>query len=118
MVSPKIFNIVVDAVVRAVLLEVYGPQKSHHRFCWAAGEHCIVFYADDDKIVGRNPIWVQMIMTYTVRMFERVELQTNLGKTKLMLFTLGLIWGYQGTSSYMRRAKVEGARAEENQDKF
>ena len=53
-----------------------------------------------------------------VSIFERVELQTNLGKTKVMLFTLGLIWGYQGTSSYMRRAKVEGARAEENQDKF
>ena len=104
--------------VMVVLLDVCGPQEAQHGFGWAASENCIVFYADDDEIVGRNPIWVQMIMTDMVRMFERVELQTNLGKTKVMLFTLGLIWGYQGTSSYMRRAKLEGARAEENQDKF
>ena len=57
-VSPKVFNIVVDSVLRAVLLEVYGPQKAHHKFGWAAGEHCIVFYADNGRIVGRNPIWV------------------------------------------------------------
>ena len=30
-----IFNGVVDAVVRAVLLEVYWPQEAHHRFGWA-----------------------------------------------------------------------------------
>ena len=31
-VSLTIFNIVVDTVVRAVLLEVYRPQEAHHRF--------------------------------------------------------------------------------------
>ena len=81
-----------DAVVRVVLLEVYGPQKAHHISGWAAGEHCIVFYSDDDQIVGRNPIWVQMTMADMVRIFERVGL-------KVMLCTSGLIWGYQGTSA-------------------
>ena len=28
--SPMIFNIVMDAVVKAVLAEVYGPQETHH----------------------------------------------------------------------------------------
>ena len=34
LVSPTIFNIVVDAVVRADLLEVYGPQEDSHGFGW------------------------------------------------------------------------------------
>ena len=40
-VSPTIFNIVVDAVVREVLLEICGPQEAHHGFIWSAGEHNI-----------------------------------------------------------------------------
>ena len=44
-VSLAIFNTVVDAVVRAVLLEVCGTQESHHWLVWAAGEHNIIFYA-------------------------------------------------------------------------
>ena len=49
-ISPTIFNIVVGAVIRAILLEVCGPQEAHHGFFWAAGEHNIVFYADDGRI--------------------------------------------------------------------
>ena len=41
--SPEIFNIVVDAVVMVVLLEVCGPQEAQHGFIWAAGEHSIWF---------------------------------------------------------------------------
>ena len=33
---PTLFNIVVDKVVRAVLLEVCGSKEAHHRFVWAA----------------------------------------------------------------------------------
>ena len=39
-----------------------------------------------------------MNMTEIVRMFERVGLQINIGKTKVMLCTSGLIWGYPGDS--------------------
>ena len=81
-VSMTIFNIMVHIVVRAVLLEVCGTQEVHHRFGWSAGEHKICFYADDGRIAGRNPIWVQTILQAIVRMFERVGLQTNLGRTK------------------------------------
>ena len=115
-VSPNIFNIVVDAVVRVmvVLLDVCGPQEAQHGFGWAASENCIVFYADDKQIAGRNLIWVKMTMTDMVRIFDRVGIQINLGKTKVMLCTSGLIWGYLGTSAYMRRSMGEGSRAEDN----
>ena len=35
-VSPTIFNITVDAVVRVVLLEVCGPQEAQHGLGWSA----------------------------------------------------------------------------------
>ena len=108
-VSPEIFNIMVEAVVRAFLLEVYGPQEAHHVFGWAAGEHNIVFYADDGRIAGRNNIWVQTTLIAMVRTFERVGLQKNLGKTKVMMCNQGFIWVQHGTAAYKRRATGEGA---------
>ena len=82
-VSPTVFNIVLDAVVRAALQEVCGPQEAQHGFRWAAGE--IYFYADDGRVAGQNPIWVQTALTTMVRIFERVVLQTNLKKTKAII---------------------------------
>ena len=107
--SLKIFNIVVYEVVRAGLLEVFGPQESHHRFGWAAGEHNIVFYADNGKTAMSNPIWLQTTLKDMVSIFERVELQTNLGNTKAMVCTPGFIWVQQGNEVYKRRATGEGA---------
>ena len=49
---PMIFNIVVDAVVRAVLNLVYSPQEAHHGTGWTAGETNLVFYADAGRIAG------------------------------------------------------------------
>ena len=39
-VSLTVFKIVGDAVVRVVLLKIFGPQEEHHGFVWAAGENC------------------------------------------------------------------------------
>ena len=41
--SPMIFNIVVNAVVWAVLDVVCGPQEAQHGLGWAAGERNLVF---------------------------------------------------------------------------
>ena len=81
-VSLTIFNIVVDVVVRAVHWSYVDPQEAHHGFGWSAGEYNICLYADDGRISGRNPIWVLTNLKVLVRMFYRVGLQTNLGKTK------------------------------------
>ena len=92
-VSPTIFNILMVAVVRAVMLEVCGPQESHQGLVWAVSEHNIVLYVDDGCIVGSNPIWVNMTLTEVVRMFNRVVLLTNLDNTKEIMCTPGFIWG-------------------------
>ena len=39
---PTIFNIMVDAVVQAVLDVVCGPQEAHHGLGWAAGERNVL----------------------------------------------------------------------------
>ena len=67
--SLTIFNIVVDAVVRACMVEVCGPQEEHHSFGWVLGKHNIVLYEDDGLISGRNPLWVKTTLKAMVRMF-------------------------------------------------
>ena len=66
---PMIFNIVVDAVVRAVLDEVCSLQEAHNGMGWAVGEKNLIFYTDDERIVGRDHEWVQDSMTVMVAMF-------------------------------------------------
>ena len=102
--TPTLFNIIVDAVVRATLQDICRPQEAQHGFGWSAGEHNICFYVDDGQIAGRYPIWVQAALTTMVRMFERVGLQMNLDKTKAMICTPGFIWGQHGAEAYKRQA--------------
>ena len=67
--SPMIFNIVVDAVSRAVLEVVCGPQEARHGMGWAAGERNLILYADVGRIVGRDHIWLKEALTVTVAIF-------------------------------------------------
>ena len=68
LVSPMIFNILVDAAVRTVLEVLCGPHWLRHGMGWAAGEHNLVFYADDRRIARREHIWVQDALVVTVAM--------------------------------------------------
>ena len=88
-----IFNIVVDALVQLVLDEVCSPQEAHNGMGWVDGERNIVFYADDGRIAGKDPEWVQDALKVKVAMFRRMGLDANLEKTKLMVCTPRLIWG-------------------------
>ena len=97
--SPTLFNIIVDAVVRATLQDICGPQEAQHGFGWTAGEQNICFYADDGRIAGLDPIWVLTALTTMVRVFKRFGLQTNLNKTKAVICRLGFLWGQQGAEA-------------------
>ena len=101
-VSLTIFNIVANSVARKVLLEVCGPQESHQGFGWAAVEQ-FFFHAENDRIVGRNRIWFQTLLTATVRIFERVGPLKSIGKNKEMVCTPGFMWVQHGTAEYKRR---------------
>ena len=79
---PTIFNIMVDAVVQAVLEEVYIPQEAHHSMGWAVGEINIVFYADYGRIAGRDHEWVQDSLNVMVAMFRQMGLEAKLKKPR------------------------------------
>ena len=87
--SPIIFNIVVDAVVWAVLYVVCGPHEAKHGLGWEAGERNVIFYADDDRIAGQDHEWVQDALSVTVAMFRRMGLDTNIEKSKTMVYRPG-----------------------------
>ena len=67
--SRMIFNIVVDALVRAVLGVVCGPQEARHGMGWLEVESNLVFYADDVSIAGSDHICIQDALMLTVAMF-------------------------------------------------
>ena len=106
--SPMIFNIVVDAVVRAVVVVVCGPQESHHGMGWVVEERNLVFCTDYGRIAGRDHIWLQDALMVKVEMFSRVDLETNLEKKKLLVCTPGYIRGKWSEDVYKRRATGEG----------
>ena len=97
---PKISNIVVDALVRVVLLEVCRSEEAYQGLSWATGEHNIIFYVDDGRIVGAQYHLSPENLAAVIRMFNMAVLLTNHGETKAVLCTPIFIWGQQGTSAY------------------
>ena len=103
-----IFNIVVDAVVQAVLEVVCSSHESQHGMGYAAGERKLFFYADGGRIVGREHGWVHDALAVTVAMLCRIGLEANLEKTKAMVCTPKFIWEKWGETAYKQRATGEG----------
>ena len=90
---PMIFNIVVDAVLRATLEVVCAPQEAGHGMGWATGERKLKFYAENGRIGGRDHIWVQDALPVSVDMFQQMGLDTKLEKNKALVCTPGYIRG-------------------------
>ena len=67
-----IFNIVVDAVMRAVLEVVCIPQEAQHGMGWVEGEINLVLYADDGRIVGWEYDRAQYELTVMLARFRRM----------------------------------------------
>ena len=78
--SPTIFNVVVDAVVRHCLtITVTEAEKRRER--GREGRHqAALFYGDDGMLASSDPQWLQWASTKLVGLFDRVGLNTNCGK--------------------------------------
>ena len=72
--SPTIFNVVVDAVVRDRLLAmVEGVEERDER--GQEGRHqADLFYADDGMVASSDPRWLQGVFNTLVSLFNRVVL--------------------------------------------
>ena len=72
--SPIIFNIIIDAVLRA--------WKKSTNFC--KSDSC--FYADDGLLQNQDPILLQKDLDCLFELFSRMGLKPNASKTKFMIF--------------------------------
>ena len=81
--SPTIFNVVVDAVVRHCI-EGLKTETEEKDETGREGHFSVVFYADDGMVGASDPAWLQGAFSALVSIFDRVGLRTNVNKTVSM----------------------------------
>ena len=106
--SPTLFNLVVDAVVSHwVTPEMAKAGKRGER--GNEGRHqADLFYADDEMVTSSDPQWIQWAFDTLVSIFERVGMQTNVGKTVSMVCRPCQAAGTQLEAACGRRMTGEG----------
>ena len=119
--SPRLFNIVVDAVVREWLRRALGEEAAKNGVAAMAAKFIVLFYVDDGYIASRDPELLQKCVDTLVEIFERVGLYTNVDKTKAMTCLPGKIRYRLSDESYNRRfgsgEQAEEQVEEEEEDK-
>ena len=106
--SPTIFNVVVDEVVRHwVILAV---EEAETRGEWGReGRHqAALFYADNVMVASSDPRWLQWAFTTLVGLFERMGLKTNTGKTVSMTCRPCPAVGNRSEAAYRHTMTGEG----------
>ncbi len=88
--SAKLFNILVDAVPwecfrRLHEESVLGEEESDHLM----ETFFAVFYVDDAYLASRDPAFLQRAIDLIVKLFARIGLETNVGKSQAMICTPG-----------------------------
>ena len=108
-ISPTIFNIIADAVIRAWLTAVSEVDTDASD---GLGRNIIdgaaLFYADDGLVASPDKEWLQEAFEVLVDLFSRVGLRTNTDKTKVMVFLPGSIRTYYSEAAYKRKIEGEG----------
>ena len=85
--SPKLFNIMVDAIVREWLRVLFEDEDLSFPKIEIEGVvklFTALFYADDGYIASTDDELLQRSMDILTGLFDRVGLRTNVGKTKVM----------------------------------
>ena len=82
--SPTIFNVVVDAVVRHWVTLAVKEAETQEERGWEGRHQAALFYADDGMVASSDPRWLQWVFTTLVGLFERVSMKMNTGKTVSM----------------------------------
>ena len=79
--SPTIFNVVVDAVVRHWVTVMVEGAEERGESGQGSRHHNALFYADDGVVAFLDPQWLQGAFSTLVGLFDRVGLWTNARKT-------------------------------------
>ena len=108
MLSPTLFNIVVDAVVRYWLSVISEGDEETGGFGHGVRNRLALFYADDSLVASTNHEWLQVALPHLSSAFARVGLLTNTDKTKAMVCLPTHVSGRLPTSVYDRIRTREG----------
>lgn len=102
--SPKLFNVMVDAVVREWLRIVLGDEYTmpEMEIDGVARLFTALFYADDGYIASSDEETLQRSVDVLTGLFDRVGLKTNVDKTKVMTCVDARIRVRQSEESYIR----------------
>ena len=84
--SPRIFNLMVDAVIREWLRQVLGNRVAADGIGTQIRLLLAAFYADNGLVQSRDPEFLQFSFDILVGLFERVGLRTNTTKTEAHVF--------------------------------
>ena len=113
--STTIFNVVADAVVRhwfTVIVEV-SYDRSRRR---QEGRHQnSLFYADDIMVASSDPRWLQGVFGTLAGLFDRLGLNTNVGKTVRMVYRPCQASVMYSETAYGRRMTGSGPSYQERQ---
>ena len=113
--SPTIFNVVVGEVVRHwVTVMVEGAEERGERVQEGRHQNAL-FYADDGMVSLSGPQWLQDAFSTLVGLFDRVVLQTNVGKTVGTVCRPCQAAGTQSEAEYRQRMTGEGTTYQERQ---
>ena len=106
--SPTIFNVVVDAVVRNwKTVVIVGAEEQGERGK-EVRHHTALFYTDYGMVALSDPRWLQGAFNTLVGLFERVGLRNNVGKTVGMVFHPCQVAGNLSEEAYGRMVTGEG----------
>ena len=99
----KLFNIMVDAVVREWFQQLQlGREYDEMEFAGYITTLFAIFYVDDAYLASWDPEFLQYALTHLVCLFKCIGLQTNTTKTQTMICTPGTIRIQLPMESYRR----------------
>ena len=106
--SPTIFNVVVDVVVRHwMMVIVEGKEERGEREKKGSHQNAL-FYADNGMVASLEPQWLQGAFIILVGLFDRVGMRTDVRKTFSMVCRPCQEVGTQLEAAYGQRMMGEG----------
>ena len=117
--SPTIFNLVVDTVVRNWVNRLVDKSEEKGEMGREGRHQSAVFYADDGMFISSDPAWLQEAFNALVSIFYRVGLLTNVKKTfSMVCHSCWAGGGNQTEEAYSQRVTgMEKSYAERQQER-
>jgi len=102
--SPRIFNVLIDAIVREWLRQTLGVEAARVGLSEEDVRKLLaLFYADDGVLASRDAARLQSSQDILVGLFERVGLDANATKTQCVTFVPGKIRTRLSNRSYTQQ---------------